>query len=135
VGEVRLAEVDRIVDEFLWDRALFTPMSAQELQALMRDDAVTVLDVRPESEFRAGHISGARSIPVAELSARLDEIPIDRPVVAYCRGPYCVFADDAVRLLTERGFAAHRLDEGLPEWRTAGLPVEVGSAIKEEEQS
>jgi rhodanese-related sulfurtransferase len=90
--------------------------------------SVVVLDVRPEEEYRAGHIAGARSVPVerleAYLEAYLEGMPRDREVVAYCRGPYCVFSDEAVRLLRSRGFRASRLVEGFPEWRAAGLPVE-----------
>jgi rhodanese-related sulfurtransferase len=83
-----------------------------------------VLDVRPEEEYRAGHIPGARSVPIERLEACLEEIPEDREVVAYCRGPYCVFSDEAVALLRSRGYRARRLEEGLPDWRAAGLPVE-----------
>jgi rhodanese-related sulfurtransferase len=84
-----------------------------------------VLDVRPEAEFRAGHIAGARSIPVVEHDAVAGELPKRREVIAYCRGPYCVYADDAVRLLRSRGLKARRLDVGYPEWQRAGLPVEI----------
>jgi rhodanese-related sulfurtransferase len=90
---------------------------------LERGDVV-VLDVRPEAEFRAGHIAGARSVPVDRLPAFVGELPKRREVVAYCRGPYCVYADDAVRLLRSRGLKARRLDVGYPEWQRAGLPVE-----------
>jgi rhodanese-related sulfurtransferase len=83
-----------------------------------------VVDVRPEIEFRSGHVSGARSIPVSELLTRLGELPRDVPVVAYCRGPYCVFADEAVALLTAHGYQAARLTDGFPEWQLAGFPVE-----------
>jgi rhodanese-related sulfurtransferase len=86
---------------------------------------VIVLDVRPEVEYRAEHIPGARSVPVERLGAYLQEIPKDREVVAYCRGPYCVFSDEAVAFLRSRGFRARRLAEGLPDWRAAGMPVEA----------
>jgi rhodanese-related sulfurtransferase len=92
----------------------------------LREGSVVVLDVRPAAEYRAGHISGARSIPLDELEARLQEIPLDVPVVAYCRGPYCVFADEAVRLLRKQGIEARRMDLGFPDWQAAGLPVESG---------
>ena len=92
----------------------------------MSEDGVTVLDVRPEVEYRAGHIPGAINVPVEELEARLQTLPPEREVVAYCRGPYCVFSDEAVELLRARGYRAARLEEGLPEWRVSGLPVERG---------
>jgi rhodanese-related sulfurtransferase len=98
---------------------------AEELLAKMREEGVEVLDVRPEDEYRAGHIPGARSVPVERMEAYLEEIPRDREVVAYCRGPYCVFSDEAVALLRSRGYRARRLREGLPDWRAAGLPVEI----------
>jgi len=86
-----------------------------------------VLDVRPEAEYRAGHIAEARSLPIAELESRVGELPAQREVIAYCRGPYCVYADDAVRILRARGVPARRLDVGFPEWRRAGLPVEAAA--------
>ncbi|HEX5501188.1 MAG TPA: metalloregulator ArsR/SmtB family transcription factor, partial [Thermomicrobiales bacterium] len=125
VGEENLAEIDRVVRDFLEDRAALAPVGAAELLARLRDEGLVVLDVRPAEEYRAGHIAGARSLPVAELAARLREIPPDREVIAYCRGPYCVFADEAVALLRARGYRARRLAEGLPDWRAAGLPVET----------
>jgi rhodanese-related sulfurtransferase len=85
---------------------------------------VLVLDVRPTPEYDAGHIAGARSVPIDELDRRLRSLPDDRQIVAYCRGPYCVYADEAVRVLREHGFPAARLEDGYPEWRRAGLPVE-----------
>ncbi|HKN41212.1 MAG TPA: rhodanese-like domain-containing protein, partial [Acidimicrobiia bacterium] len=88
---------------------------------------VVVLDVRPTPEFTAGHIPGARSVPVAELRQQLRALPKDVEVVAYCRGPYCVYADDAVRLLRRRGYRARRLEDGFPEWKRAGLPVAAGA--------
>jgi rhodanese-related sulfurtransferase len=128
LGEVRLAEVDRLVGTYLTDRDSLEAVSVEELMAKTRDGDAVVLDVRPEEEYRAGHIAGARSVPVerleAYLEAYLEGIPRDREVVAYCRGPYCVFSDEAVRLLRSRGFRASRLAEGFPEWRAAGLPVE-----------
>jgi rhodanese-related sulfurtransferase len=90
----------------------------------MRTGDVLVIDVRPEPEFHSGHIAGAVSVPIGELSRRLRGVPKDRQVVAYCRGPYCVFADDAVRSLRRRGFQAARLEDGYPEWARAGLRVE-----------
>jgi rhodanese-related sulfurtransferase len=94
---------------------------------------VVVLDVRPEEEYRAGHIPGACSVPLERLEAYLEEIPEDQEIVAYCRGPYCVFSDEAVSVMTARGYQASRLAEGFPEWRAAGYPVEsrVGRGSRE----
>ena len=97
-----------------------------ELAIRLRRGDVVVLDVRPPAEFAAGHITGARSVPPGELRRQLRAIPKDVDVVAYCRGPYCVFADDAVRLLLAKGYRARRLTDGYPEWKRAGLPVAVG---------
>jgi rhodanese-related sulfurtransferase/DNA-binding transcriptional ArsR family regulator len=125
LGEARLAEIDRLAGSYLTDRDSLEAVCAEELLAKMREEGVEVLDVRPEDEYRAGHIPGARSVPVERMEAYLEEIPRDREVVAYCRGPYCVFSDEAVALLRSRGYRARRLREGLPDWRAAGLPVEI----------
>ena len=125
LGEARLAEIDRLVGSYLTDRDSLEAVCAEELLAKMREEGVEVLDVRPEDEYRAGHIPGARSVPVERMEAYLEDIPRDREVVAYCRGPYCVFSDEAVALLRSRGYRARRLREGLPDWRAAGLPVEI----------
>jgi len=125
LGEARLAEIDRLVGSYLTYRDSLEAVCAEELLAKMREEGVEVLDVRPEDEYRAGHIPGARSVPVERMEAYLEEIPRDREVVAYCRGPYCVFSDEAVALLRSRGYRARRLREGLPDWRAAGLPVEI----------
>jgi len=122
-----VAEVGVLADEYLGERNGFEPLSAEELERRLARDQVVLLDVRPEPEYRAGHIAGARSAPLAELPSLLPELPRRREIVAYCRGPYCVYADDAVRLLRERGLKACRLDVGFPEWRRAGLPVEIPS--------
>ncbi|MDQ3639572.1 MAG: rhodanese-like domain-containing protein, partial [Actinomycetota bacterium] len=106
------------------DRESLEAVCAEELLQKTREESVVLLDVRPEEEYRAGHIPGARSVPMERLEAYLEEIPKDREVVAYCRGPYCVFSDEAVKLLEARGYRASRLTEGFPEWRAAGLPVE-----------
>jgi rhodanese-related sulfurtransferase/DNA-binding transcriptional ArsR family regulator len=124
LGEARLAEIDRLVGTYLTDRDSLEAVCAEELLAKMRGEEVVVLDVRPGEEYRAGHIPGARSVPLGTLEAYLEGIPRDREVVAYCRGPYCVFSDEAVALLRYRGYRARRLQEGLPDWRAAGLPVE-----------
>lgn len=125
LGESRLAEIDRIVRTFLSNREDLEAVSASELLARLQTNGVVVLDVRPKDEYRAGHIPGARSVPVSELEPALADIPRDHEVIAYCRGPYCVFADEAVELLTARGYKAKRLHGGLPDWRAAGLPVET----------
>lgn len=124
LGEARLAEIDRLAEKYLVDRESLEVMDADELLTRMRNGDVTVLDVRPEGEYRAGHIPGARSVPLEKLETYLTEIPEDMEVVAYCRGPYCLFSDEAVALLLSRGYRARRLAEGLPDWRAAGLPVE-----------
>ncbi len=126
LGEERLAEIDRVLHTFLQDRQALEGIGVQELRQRLEEGSAVVLDVRPEAEYRAGHIPGARSLPVAELRARLREIPRNREVVAYCRGPYCVFADEAVALLRAKGFRARRFEQGLPDWRALGLPVEEG---------
>jgi len=128
LGETHLVEIDRVVGMYLSDRSSLDAVSAGDLARKLSEDAVTVIDVRPESEYANRHIAGARSIPVAELETRLSEIPRDGIVVAYCRGPYCIFADDAVRLLRANGFSAKRLEIGLPDWAEAGLPVEQTTA-------
>jgi len=125
VAAQHVAEVHVLADEYLGERDEVEQVSAAELEERLARGDVVVLDVRPETEFRAGHIAGARSAPLSTLDAVARELSKRREVVAYCRGPYCVYADDAVRLLSQRGFKARRLDVGLPEWRRAGRPVEV----------
>jgi rhodanese-related sulfurtransferase/predicted transcriptional regulator len=127
LGESRLAEIDRIVQTFLANRADLEAVSAEDLVRRMRTNGLVVLDVRPPEEYRAGHIPGARSVPVSEVESTLKEISPEHEVVAYCRGPYCVFADEAVALLKAHGYKAQRLEGGLPDWRAAGLPVETSS--------
>jgi rhodanese-related sulfurtransferase len=125
VGEEHLAEVDQLVSTFLQDRASFHPVTVDELREAMQDERVILLDVRPQAEYLAGHLPQAHSIPVTELEARLSELPKEREIVAYCRGPYCVFADEAVSLLRAHGYIARRLEEGVLEWRRLGLPIAV----------
>jgi rhodanese-related sulfurtransferase/DNA-binding MarR family transcriptional regulator len=122
-----VAEVSVLADEYLGERDGVEQVTAMELQRRLARGDVVVLDVRPEPEYRAGHIAGARSAPLTALSAVLSELPRRKEIVAYCRGPYCVYADDAVRLLRERGLKARRLDVGYPEWRRSGLPIEMTS--------
>ena len=125
VGEAHLAEIDRVVETFLQDRAQWQPITAEALLKELRSDQVILLDVRPAEEYQAGHLPQALSIPVAELEARLSEASLDREIIAYCRGPYCVFADEAVEILRTRGYHARRLEQGVADWRALGLPVEV----------
>ena len=124
VGEARIAEIDRIVQTYLHDRNQLQPIGAAELLHRLVEGNVILLDVRPVEEYAAGHLPDALSIPVTELEARLLELPQDREIVAYCRGPYCVFADEAVTLLRSNGYNARRLEQGLPDWRALGLPIE-----------
>jgi rhodanese-related sulfurtransferase/DNA-binding transcriptional ArsR family regulator len=122
-AEQHLAEVDRVVADFFGDRDDFEPVTPDELALRMSNGEVVVLDVRPQQEYEAGHIDGARSMPVVDISARLAELPVENEYVAYCRGPYCVYADEAVAVLRANGRTAHRLTEGFPEWSLAGRPV------------
>ena len=124
LAESRLSEVDGVVDAYLYDRDALEAVNAAELMERLNDGSVIVLDVRPEEEYRAGHIPGALSMPVDALEAALQTLPRDREIVAYCRGPYCVFSDEAVALLRARGYRARRMRQGLPDWRAAGMPVE-----------
>jgi rhodanese-related sulfurtransferase len=125
LGETRLAEVDRVVEIYLKDRDALEAVGATTLMERISDRNVVVLDVRPGEEYRAGHIPGALSVPVDALQAALQTLPKDKEIIAYCRGPYCVFSDEAVRILSAQGYRASRLTEGFPEWRAAGYPVEA----------
>ena len=124
VAERHLAEVGRLVDDYLRVKDDLDPVPADELLALARDGLVTVLDVRPPEEYAAGHLPDAVNVPLDELEQWLDRLEPDDDVVAYCRGPHCILAFDAVERLRQRGIRARRLDGGLPEWRQRGLPVE-----------
>jgi rhodanese-related sulfurtransferase len=126
VAAVHVAGLERLAGAYLGDRDGVEVVDRKELAARLKRREVVVLDVRPTAEFAAGHIAGARSVPIAELRRHLRALPRNADVVAYCRGPYCVYADDAVRELNRRGFRAHRLIDGFPEWRRAGLPVAAG---------
>ncbi len=129
LGEARLAEVDRVVETYLKDRGGMEAVDTVGLLERLADESAVVLDVRPEEEYRAGHVPGALSVPVDSLEAALRVLPRDKEIVAYCRGPYCVFSDEAVALLKSRGYRASRLTEGLPEWRAAGYPVESETQV------
>ena len=124
LAELHLAELDEVVEAYLQDREELEAVDAAELMERLSDGNVVVLDVRPEEEYRAGHIPGALSVPVDALEAALQTLPRDQEMVAYCRGPYCVFSDEAVAFLRSRGYRARRLRQGLPDWRAAGMPVE-----------
>ncbi|MBK6686109.1 MAG: metalloregulator ArsR/SmtB family transcription factor [Deltaproteobacteria bacterium] len=124
LAEGRLLEVDRLTHDYFQAKGVLEPVAAEELARRVTAGEVTVLDVRPEPEYRAGHLPGALSIPVDELKARLKELPKDRAIVAYCRGPYCVMAVEAVELLKKKGFVAHRMEQGVLEWRAQGGRLE-----------
>lgn len=126
VSERRLAELDRLIRDHFGERGSAEAVSMPDLLKRARSSDVVVLDTRPTREYEAGHIAGAISVPVADLRRRLTQLPKDKQYVAYCRGPYCVYADQAVEFLQSRGRRASRLLEGFPEWRAAGLPVESG---------
>jgi ArsR family transcriptional regulator len=125
IAERNLAEVQRVLDGYFHERDALEPVSRDELAQRMHDGLVTVLDVRPEDEFAAGHLPGAINIPLRELEKQLADLPRDHEIVAYCRGPYCVLSFEAVSALRERGFKVRRFEEGYPEWRAAGLAVET----------
>ena len=128
VAERRLADLDRLVHDHFGNRAGAEPVPMAELLKRARSRQVVILDTRPASEYVAGHIPGALSIPVDELQRRLKELTKSNEYVAYCRGPYCVLSYEAVALLRARGYNVRRLEDGLPEWRAAGLPVETGAS-------
>ncbi len=124
LAEDHLADIEKLIALYLTSRDAMDPIPARELLELAREGSVTVLDVRPEEEYSAGHLPGAVNIPLKDLEANLALLPAGQEVVAYCRGPWCVLAFDAVARLRARGIKARRLQDGLPEWRLAGLPVE-----------
>lgn len=126
VAAAHVAGFDRLAAAYLGERDGIDLIDRDELAARLRDGTIVVLDVRPPEEYAAGHILGARSVPITELRKHLRALPNDAQIVAYCRGPYCVYADDAVRELTRRGIHARRLIDGYPEWKRAGLPVGPG---------
>jgi len=126
VAEHKLADLERLVRDHFGDRSDAEPVEIDELLKRLRSKNVVVLDTRPPNEYAAGHIAGALSVPVDDLQKQLRQLPKEREYVAYCRGPYCVYADRAVEILTSHGRRARRLREGFPEWRAAGLPTETG---------
>ncbi len=124
VAQHNVAEVTRLVHEYLDAKDSFEPVSVAELAGRMRDGLVTVLDVRPPEEYAAGHLPGAINVPLSQMEEHVARLPRDREVVAYCRGPFCVLSFEAVATLRQRGLRARRLETGFPEWKVAGLPVE-----------
>ncbi|NHV26715.1 metalloregulator ArsR/SmtB family transcription factor [Burkholderia sp. D-99] len=128
VGERNVAEVGKVMGDYFHARDALEPVSRDELTARLADGLVTLLDVRPQDEYAQGHLPGALNIPLSELDARVSELPAGTEIVAYCRGPYCVFAVEAVAALRARGFRAARLEDGFPEWKAAGLAVETDTA-------
>lgn len=127
VAADHVAGLEKLAAAYLGDRDGIDTIDRDELAQRIKRGEVVVLDVRPEAEYAAGHIAGARSVPVSDLRRHLKALPGDAEVVAYCRGPYCVYADDAVRELTRKGYRAQRLADGYPEWKRAGLPVANGN--------
>ncbi|MEX0769396.1 MAG: metalloregulator ArsR/SmtB family transcription factor [Balneolaceae bacterium] len=124
LGMERIAEVERIVQSFRESKQGVESVSSKELAKRMQNKDVIVIDVRPEQEYKAGHIAGALNLPVEELKKELKNLSLDSEIVAYCRGPFCVFADEAVQMLAREGFTARRLHDGYPDWLLDGLPVE-----------
>jgi rhodanese-related sulfurtransferase/DNA-binding transcriptional ArsR family regulator len=130
VAERNLGEVERILRSYFHERDALEPVSRAELTQRMKKGRVTIIDVRPADEFALGHVTGARNIPLSELKRNLSKLDRKTEIVAYCRGPYCVLSFEAVAQLRKLGFKARRLEDGLPEWRAAGLPVQSGSAFQ-----
>jgi rhodanese-related sulfurtransferase len=128
VAERNVGEVDRILRAYFHARDELEPVSRAELMQRIKKGLVTVIDVRPEDEFALGHVPGARNIPLSELKRHLSKLERKTEIVAYCRGPYCVMSFEAVAQLRKFGFKARRLEDGLPEWKAAGLPVQTGTA-------
>lgn len=124
----RLAEVEQVAALYVNQRDEFDPVTITELRRLVRAGAVTLVDVRPSSEYDAAHIPGAVSIPVTQLKRRLGELPKRKEIIAYCRGPYCVFSVEAVAILRSAGYRARRTDQGVPDWRAEGFAIEVAAA-------
>ena len=124
IADRQLADLNLLVNTFLTSRDSMEPLAAKELLARIKEGSVTVLDVRPPEEYASGHLPGAINIPLMELDDKMDKLPAGQEVIAYCRGPYCVLSFEAVALLRAQGIQARRMENGMPEWRLAGLPVE-----------
>jgi rhodanese-related sulfurtransferase/DNA-binding transcriptional ArsR family regulator len=127
LSQDRLAEVERVTKLFLHSQDTLEPVTRTELQRRLKEGSATIIDVRPRDEYEAGHIPGALSMPVDDVQRRMRELPKSREVIAYCRGPYCLYSLDAVTLLRKHGYRARRADEGMPDWRAKGLPVALGT--------
>ncbi len=125
VGQRNVAEVRQVMAEYFNAQDTLAPVTRDELMVSLRDGMVTLLDVRPEDEFALGHLPGALNMPLGELERRLSELPKDREIVAYCRGPYCVLSVEAVAALGAKGYRVRRLEDGFPEWKAAGLEIEA----------
>ena len=130
IAERNVAEVERVVRSYFYDRDSLEPVSRSQLLDMLRARSVTVLDVRPPDEFAMGHLPDALNIPLRELEARLGELDAAQEIVAYCRSHYCVWSYEAVAALRKRGFRVRRLEDGFPEWRAAGLPVAAGVGVE-----
>ena len=128
LAEGRLLELQEVVNEFVRDPQQVAPLDRKAVLSRAKQGDVVVIDVRPAEEFEAGHLPFARSMPVSELKKRLNELPRNKDIVAYCRGPFCLMAKDAVALLQKQGFRAGRIEDGVAEWRSAGYPVVSGAA-------
>ena len=127
MAATQVAGIERLAADYLGERSQLEAISRDELASRLELGDVIIIDVRPDAEYRAGHVRGARSVPPTRLRRELASLPKDIKIVAYCRGQYCVYADDAVRELQQRGYAARRLEDGFPEWRIAGLPTASGA--------
>ncbi len=125
LGLERVAEIEKVINDFREIKDGLEPINLDELLSRLKSKNIVLLDVRPESEFKKGHIPQAINIPVKELSASFKQLPKNKEYIAYCRGPFCVFADEAVNMLSKKGFKARRLVEGFPDWKSRGLKVEV----------
>jgi rhodanese-related sulfurtransferase/predicted transcriptional regulator len=129
VTQRNVGAVEKVLNSYFRERDNLEPVSRKELLRRMRDGLVTLIDTRPKEEFAAGHLPGAINLPLSELKRRLRELPRDQEIVAYCRGPYCVLSYEAVAELRKRGFKAFRLEDGYPEWKAAGLPVQSSAPV------
>ncbi len=127
VAERNLADIERLIKSYLTVKDELEPITASELLKRVKNKEVTILDVRPAAEYEAGHLPNSINIPLGELEKQLDEIPASKEIVAYCRGPHCILSFEAVSKLREKGFQAVRFENGFPEWKRAGLPVEMTS--------